>query len=55
MVSAGYASVFPQLNSTHEEANVRMMFHVQDILSHPSGPTSMTLLSGDTDVLIFLP
>ena len=55
MVSAGYASVFPQLNSTHEEANVRMMFHVQDMLSRPSGPTSMTLLSGDTDVLMCLP
>ena len=44
MVSAGCASVFPQLNCTHEEADDRMMFHVQDIfnLSRRSGPTSMT-------------
>ena len=54
MISAGYASVFPQLNCTHEEADDRMMFHVQDMLSRPSGPTSMTLLSGDTDVLVCL-
>lgn len=31
-----------------------MMFHVQDILSHRSGPTSMTLSSGDTDVFVCL-
>ena len=54
IISAGYASVFPQLNCTHEEADDRMMFHVQDMLSRPSGPTSMTLLSGDTDVLVSL-
>ena len=54
MVSAGCGSVFPQLNCTHEEANDRMMFHVQDMLSRPSGPTSMTLLSDDTDVLVCL-
>ena len=37
MVLAECASVFPQLNCTHEEAHDRMMFHVQDILSrlHP--------------------
>ena len=35
MVSAGYASVFPQLNCTHEEADDRMMSHVQDMLSRP--------------------
>ena len=43
MVLAGCASVFPQLNCTHEEAHDRMMFHVQDILSRQSGPTSMAL------------
>ena len=31
-----------------------MMFHVQDILSHHSGPTSITLSSGDTDVFVCL-
>ena len=55
MVLAGCASVFPQLNCTlHEEADDRMMFHVQDILSRQSGPTSMTLLSGDTDDFVCL-
>ena len=52
IVSAGCASVFPQLNCTHEEADDRMMFHIQDILSRRSGPTSMTLSSGDTDVFV---
>lgn len=33
-VSAGCASPFPRLNCTHKEADDRMMFHVQDILSH---------------------
>ena len=54
MVSAGCASRFPQLNCTHEEADDRMMFHVQDMLSRQSRPTSMTLLSGDTDVFVCL-
>ena len=54
IVSAGCASVFPQLNCTHEEADDRMMFHIQDILSRRSGPTSMTLSSGDTDVFVCL-
>ncbi len=31
-----------------------MMFHVQDILSHRTGPTSLTLSSGDTDVFVCL-
>ena len=52
IVSAGCAS--PQLNCKHEEADDRMMFHVQDILSRRSGPTSMTLSSGDTDVFVCL-
>ena len=30
------------------------MFHIQDILSHQHGPTSMTLASGDTDVFVCL-
>ena len=55
MVSTGYVSVFPQFNSMHEEANVRMIFHVQDMLSCSSGPTSIALLSDDTDVLMCLP
>ena len=54
VVSAGHAALFPRLNCTHEEADDRMMFHVQDILSHRSGPTSLTLLSGDTDVFVCL-
>lgn len=54
MVSAECASPFHRLNCTHEEADDRMMFHVQDILSHRSGPTSMTLSSGDTDVFVCL-
>ena len=54
MVSAGCASRFPQLTCTHEEADDRMMFHVQDMLSCQSRPTSMTLLSGDTDVFVCL-
>jgi len=54
MVSAGWASVFPQLNCIHEEADDKMTFHVQDILSRGSGSTSMTLLSGDTDVFVCL-
>ena len=53
-VSAGHASLFPRLNCTHEEADDRMMFHVQDISSHRSGPTSITLSSGDTDVFVCL-
>ena len=38
---------FTRLNCMHEEADDRMMFHVQDILSHRSGPTSLTLSPGD--------
>ena len=53
-VSAGHASLFPRLNCTYEEADDRMIFHVQDILSHLSGPTSITLSSGDTDVFVCL-
>ena len=52
LVSAGCASPFPRLNCTHKEADDRMMFHVQDILSHWSGPTSMTRSLGDTDVFV---
>ena len=54
IVSAGRALLFPRLNCTHEETDDRMMFHVQDILSHRTGPTSLTLLSGDTDVFVCL-
>ena len=43
----------PSSGCTHEEADDRM-FHVQDILSHQSGPTSIMLSSGDTDVFICL-
>ena len=39
---------FLRLNCTDEEADDRMMFHVEDILSHRSGPTFMTLSLGDT-------
>ena len=39
IVSAASASPFPRLNCTHEEADDRMMFHVQDILSHCTGST----------------
>ena len=53
-VSAGRASPFPSLDCTHEEADDRMMFHVQYILCHESGPTSITLSSGDTDVFVCL-
>ena len=45
---------FTRLNCTHEEADDRMMFHVQDIPSHRSGPTSLTLSSGDMDVFVCL-
>ncbi|KAF3855136.1 hypothetical protein F7725_023191, partial [Dissostichus mawsoni] len=54
IVSAWRTSPFPRLNCTHEEADDRMMFHVQDILSHRTGPTSLTLSSGDTDVFVCL-
>ncbi len=39
---------------THEEADDKMMFHVQDILTQWSQPTSITLSSGDTDFFVFL-
>ena len=51
---AASATPFPRLNCTHEEADDRMMFHVQDILSHRTGSTSLTLSSGDTDVFVCL-
>ncbi len=54
LVSADSASLFPRLNCTHEEADDRMMFHVQDIVSHRSGPTSVMLSSGDTDIFVCL-
>jgi hypothetical protein len=53
-VSAECASFFPRLNCTHEEADDSMMFHVQDILNHQAGPTSLVLSSGDTDVFVCL-
>ena len=43
-----------KLNCTHMEVDDRMMFHVQDILSHRSGPASMTWSLGDTDVFLCL-
>ena len=54
MVSAGCASPFSRFNCTHEQADDRMMFHVQDVVSHRSGPTSITPSSGDTDVFVCL-
>ena len=54
VVSAGHAALFPRFNCTNEEADDRMMFHVQDILSHRSGPTSLMRLSGDRDVFVCL-
>ena len=54
LVSGGHASAFPRLDCTHEEADDRMMIHVQDILCHRSHATSITLLSGGTDVLVCL-
>ena len=53
-MSAECVSFFPRLNCTHEEADDRMMFHVQDILNHRAGPTSLVLSSGDTDVFVCL-
>ena len=53
-MSAGTATPFPRLDCTHAEADDRMMFHVQDILSQRSEPTTITLLSGDTDVFVCL-
>ena len=53
-MSAGCASPFPQVNCTHEEADDRMMFHVQYILSQQTGPTSLTLSTRDTDVFVCL-
>ena len=54
LVSGGCASAFPRLDCTHEEADDRMMIHIQDILCHRSQATSITLLSGDTDVFVCL-
>ena len=53
-VSAGTATPFPRLDCTHAEADDRMMFHVQDILSQWSEPTTITLLLGDTGVFVCL-
>ena len=53
-VSTGRASQFPRLDCTHEEADDRMMFHVQDILCRLGQHTSITLSSGDTDVFVCL-
>jgi len=52
--SASCASPFPQLNTSHEEADNRMMFHIQDILSNQSEPTPITVYTGDTDVFVCL-
>ena len=54
LVSAKCVSPFHRLNCTHKEADDRMMFHVQNILSHRSGPTSMTWSLSDTDVFLCL-
>ena len=54
LVSRGRASPFPRLDCTHEEADDRMMFHIQDVLCHRTDPTTITLLSGDTDVFVCL-
>ena len=54
VVSAGYAYPVPWLNSTHEEADDRMIFYIQNILCHHSGTTSLTLSSGDTNVFVCL-
>ena len=53
-VSNGHASPFARLDCTHEEADDRMMYHIQDILCHRTNPTTITLLSGDTDVFVSL-
>lgn len=53
-MSAGCASPFPRLNFTHEEVDDRMMFHVQDIVIHRTGPTFLMLSSGDTGVFVCL-
>ena len=44
---------FPQLNWTHdhEETDDKMLFHMQNILSTQSGPTSIAVSAGDKDVL----
>jgi hypothetical protein len=54
ILSDGCALPFPQLKCTHEEADDRMTFHVQHVLSQQRGATSLTLLSGDTDVFVCL-
>lgn len=51
-VSDGHVHHFPLLDCAHEEADDRIMFHVQVILSDRSSPTSVTVFSADTDVLI---
>ena len=54
IMSAGCASIFPQLNCTDEEADGKIMFHVQNMLRFQLGSTSMMQLSGYTDVLDYL-
>ena len=54
LVSSGRASLFPRLDCRHEEADDLMMFHIQDIVSHPTNSATITLLSGDTDVFVCL-
>ena len=53
-MSAGHVHHFPLLHCTHEEADDRIMFHIQVILSDRTSPTSVTVFSADTDVFICL-
>ena len=53
-VSAGHVHHFPLLDCTHEEADDRIMFHIQVILSDRASSTSVTVFSADTDVFICL-
>ena len=48
------ASPCPRLDCTHEGVDDRMMFHIQDILCHRTDPTTISLLSGETDVFVCL-
>ena len=54
LVRVGCASPSPGFNCTNKEAEDRITLHVQDILSHQSGPTSMTRSMGDTVVFLCL-
>ena len=53
-VSAGHVHHCPLLDCTHEEADDRIMFHIQVILSDRTSSTSVTVFSADTDVFICL-